>query len=83
LNDGCADLLWGLALPMHLACKQRFLDADFATDRVVCPKTIQKTAMTFALAVAVARLLNKISRDFFRCLIRFSHVRLRKVCGLK
>jgi len=83
LNDGCPDLLGRLALPMHLACKQRFLDADFATDCVVRFETIQKTAVAFPLAIAIARLLSQNRRNFFRSLIGFSHVRLAKVRRLK
>jgi len=68
---------------MHLARKQGFLDADLATYRMIRSKTVQETAVTLSLAVAVARLLRKNPRDFFCGLIGSSHVCLGKVPGFK
>src|SRR5216684_1194000 len=57
LSDRPPNLLRRFLLAMHLGREECLLDANAATRRVICFEAVQETAMSFPLAVAIARLL--------------------------
>src|SRR5216683_719362 len=76
LSDRPPDLLGRFLLAMHLGREECLLDANAATRRVICFEAVQETAMSFPLAVAIARLLRQYFWYFFRSLVCLPHFRL-------
>src|SRR5713226_8908616 len=76
LSDRPPDFLGRFLLAMHLGGEECLPNADTATCRVIRLEAVQETAMSFPLAVAIARLLCQHFRYFFCSLVCRPHFRL-------
>src|SRR5882762_7890261 len=68
---------------MHLGGEECLPNADTATCRVIRLEAVQETAMSFPLAVAIARQQCQHFRDFFRPLICLPDLRLLEARSLQ